>query len=237
MTLGREKVADKILIDRKILEDIHGSIQNAVGSTDYRDIEAKILFLFEAKLAQVLEEEVRLLENVAKGLSKPSPTVVFENDQFIIPKNLKQTIRKVFVHLFRNSMDHGIESSDDRLKTGKPAAGKITITVVEEEQGLLIHYRDDGAGLNLEKIRDLARERGFLDGDSKLEDGNIAELIFSPGFSTAEQVSDISGRGIGMDAVREFVGEVGGNIEIHLDQQGLGTQRTFAFDIRLPYEN
>jgi signal transduction histidine kinase len=102
-------------------------ISKASSECDIREAENRILFLFESRLEQVIQDEVALLESVSRNLHKLSPNVVFANDRFIIPDDLKPLMRKVFVHLLRNSIDHGIEREDERVAKGKSPRGEISV--------------------------------------------------------------------------------------------------------------
>lgn len=126
------------------------------------------------------------------------------------------------VHLLRNSMDHGIESSETRLLYGKPEQGIINLSASHSEGQILISIRDDGAGINTTQIEAKAIERGLISPDHDLSDEALHQLIFEPGFSTAEHVSDVSGRGVGMDVVRTSIDALRGRIKIQ-SKQGQGT--------------
>ena len=128
-----------------------------------------------------------------------------------------------FEHLLRNCVAHGIESPVDRMAAGKEAAGLITIELRQEGNDVSVEFRDDGAGLDLKRIREKAMSSGLIAPDQTIDDLQAADLIFMPGFSTAAQVTALAGRGIGMDVVRSEVNAVGGRIEIST-AAGLGTQ-------------
>ncbi len=118
-----------------------------------------------------------------------------------------------FEHLLRNAVAHGIEAPDARLAAGKDAAGTITIGLAQEGNEVALEFRDDGAGLNLARIRERALASGLLQHDTKVSDAELANMIFMPGFSTADSVSELAGRGVGMDVVRAEVNAMGGRIE------------------------
>ena len=133
-------------------------------------------------------------------------------------------------HMIRNSIDHGIESEEDRKLAGKSEAGAISIGLVREGGDIVIQIADDGRGLNIESIRRRAIEMGLMAEDSDLSDQEIIQFIFQPGFSTTEEVTQVSGRGVGMDVVNSQVRELGGFVQI-VTRKGEGTQ----FSIRLPF--
>ena len=134
-----------------------------------------------------------------------------------------------FEHLLRNAVAHGIESADVRLAAGKPAAGTITIQVSQESNDVSVSFQDDGGGLHAERIRQKAIANGVIGADDALSDAEAANLIFMPGFSTAESVTELAGRGIGMDVVRSEVNALGGRIETQTTE-GQGTK----FNLVLP---
>ena len=134
-----------------------------------------------------------------------------------------------FEHLLRNCVAHGIEEPDVRVAAGKPATGTITVDLRHEGNDVSVEFRDDGAGLNLARIREKAVAQGLLQADDELSDDVAANLIFMPGFSTATEVTGLSGRGIGMDVVRSEINALGGRIETST-QTGQGT----AFRMVLP---
>ncbi len=126
------------------------------------------------------------------------------------------------VHLIRNSIDHGIEIPEARQAAGKEKTGTIHLSAEHAESHVVIRIRDDGAGLNTSRIRDKAIEKGLITPDSQLSDDEVNNLIFEPGFSTAQQVSDVSGRGVGMDVVKRSIQELGGHVSIN-SEHGCGT--------------
>lgn len=132
-------------------------------------------------------------------------------------------------HLVRNAIDHGIEPAEQRLAAGKPAEGQLSLNAYHDSGMIVIEVTDDGRGLNTQRIREKAIERGLLDPQASLSDADIHMLIFAAGFSTADAVSDLSGRGVGMDVVRSAIDALRGSIEIE-SQPGLGC----TFRVRLP---
>ncbi len=146
-----------------------------------------------------------------------------------VDKTVIEKIGDPLVHLVRNSLDHGIEMPEDRIAAGKPETGKIRLIASHKGGNIVIEIRDDGRGLNRDKILEKALEKGVISDASNLSDKQIYELIFEPGFSTADQISDVSGRGVGMDVVRRNINELGGGIEIE-SNPGQGS----AIIIRLP---
>jgi len=150
-------------------------------------------------------------------------------EQTELDKTVMEKIGDPLVHLVRNSIDHGIEMPEDRLAAGKKESGTIELNAFHKGGNIIIEIKDDGAGFNKDRIKAKAVERELIGSDENLSDEKIYDLIFQPGFSTAEQLSDISGRGVGMDVVRRNIRELGGNIDVK-SEEGRGT----TFTIRLP---
>jgi chemosensory pili system protein ChpA (sensor histidine kinase/response regulator) len=134
-----------------------------------------------------------------------------------------------FEHMIRNSLDHGIESPEERRRAGKPTTGKISIVVIQEGSEIVIRFSDDGAGLNIEAIRNKAIERGLLDVSANLTDEETIQFILVAGFSTATKITHLSGRGVGMDVVHNEVKQLGGTMSVDT-RRGAGA----AFIVRLP---
>ena len=133
-------------------------------------------------------------------------------------------------HMLRNALDHGIEIAADRIKAGKPEVGKVTLSLSREGGDVVLRMRDDGGGINDEKVREKAISQGLVSADAKASRHEILQFIMLPGFSTAEKVTQISGRGVGMDVVASEIKQMGGTIEID-STFGKGTE----FTVRLPF--
>jgi len=139
-----------------------------------------------------------------------------------LDKTILEKISDPLVHLVRNSLDHGLETPEQRTAGGKSPNGTIELGAFHEGGSIIIEVRDDGAGLNKKKILQKARERGLVAADQELTDDQIDNLIFMPSFSTADQVSDVSGRGVGMDVVRRNINDLGGTVQI-FSKEGIGS--------------
>lgn len=169
----------------------------------------------------------RVVRDLASKLNKQVELVtVGENTE--LDKGLIEKIADPLTHLVRNSLDHGIELPEKRVASGKPAKGTITLSASHQGGSIVIEVADDGAGLNRDKILAKAMERGLPASDS-MSDNEVWMLIFEPGFSTADVVTDVSGRGVGMDVVRRNISEMGGNVEIE-SVTGVGSKMV----VRLP---
>lgn len=149
-----------------------------------------------------------------------------------VDKTVVELISDPLVHLVRNSLDHGIEMPAERLAAGKPETGTVTLEAYHRGGNIVIEVGDDGRGLNKSKLRAKAVEKGLIQDDAVLTDKQTYELIFMPGFSTAEQLTDVSGRGVGMDVVRRNIQALGGNIEI-VSELGSGTTMAIHLPLTL----
>ena len=143
-------------------------------------------------------------------------------------------LKNVFTHLLRNSVDHGLEPAAERVAAGKPATGRIALALDVAGDTARLVLQDDGRGLALDRIRAKAVAQGLVADGEQLADAEVAQLIFASGFSTADQVTEVSGRGVGMDAVRGFLNEVGGDAAIELLPAAGGAGRPFRLVVSLP---
>jgi two-component system chemotaxis sensor kinase CheA len=171
----------------------------------------------------------RLVHDLGRKLSKTVELKV-TGEQTEVDKTVLERLSDPLVHLIRNSMDHGIERPDVRRECGKPDAGTLHLHAEHHGGAIVIEISDDGAGLNEGRILDRARERGLVAKDVSLSSAEIQALIFAPGFSTADQLTDLSGRGVGMDVVRSNVEDLGGRIDL-TSRAGFGT--TIAIQLPL----
>jgi two-component system chemotaxis sensor kinase CheA len=170
----------------------------------------------------------RVVRDISLELGK-NVRLEIKGEKTELDKRMIDELGDPLIHLVRNSIDHGIEPADVRARRGKPAVGTICLEAVHSGNSVFIHVRDDGGGINLDKIRQRAIERGLVAPDGSLSEQELIQFIWHPGFSTAETVSDISGRGVGMDIVKTRIAELNGAIEIK-HKTGQGT----TFIIRLP---
>jgi len=175
------------------------------------------------------------LPSLASELGKPAPAVRIDDNGYRLRSPAVRILRDVFMHLLRNSMDHGLESGDERRAKGKPAAGTIDIEVGLDHNMLQVTLTDDGRGLALHRIRGIAVQRGWITSETYVTDEQIAQFIFRPGFSTAAEVTEVSGRGVGMDAVQDFVRREHGRIELRFTDDRKGAEfRQFQTVVCLP---
>lgn len=187
-------------------------------------------------LKEVLSGIIDSLPSLANEINKEPPKVNIKDHGIFLTKPAHEFLRNSFTHLFRNSMDHGIEATEKRLARGKTKNGNIILEMTQKQGNLLLHYQDDGAGLNLKRIRQKAIEQNLLSSHETISPETLANYIFAPGFSTAKKVSTISGRGVGMDAVKNIIEENGGSITITVQNQNESPSHSlpFSFQVELP---
>jgi two-component system chemotaxis sensor kinase CheA len=178
-----------------------------------RELQESVMNIRMLPISFVFSRFPRLAHDISSKLGKKIELkLVGENTE--VDKTVVELLSDPLVHLVRNSLDHGIEMPDVRLAAGKPETGTVTLEAYHRGGNIVIEVKDDGKGLDKDKLRAKAIEKGLIDPDAILTDKQTYELIFMPGFSTAEQLTDISGRGVGMDVVRRNIQALGGNIEI-----------------------
>ncbi|MDD5758155.1 MAG: chemotaxis protein CheA, partial [Desulfobulbaceae bacterium] len=173
----------------------------------------------------------RLVRDLSQELGKEVDVETFGEDTEL-DKTVIERLNDPLVHIIRNSIDHGIEMPEDRLKAGKPAHGKVLLGAEHSGDSVLISIRDDGAGLNRETLRAKAVEKGLISATAELTDQEIFAQIFAPGFSTAAKVTNVSGRGVGMDVVKRGIDGLRGSISID-SQLGTGTTITLKIPLTL----
>lgn len=192
-----------------------------------RDLQEAVMSIRMIPMSTVFSRFPRMLRDLANKLGKKI-NLVTQGEATELDKGLVEKITDPLTHLVRNSLDHGIEMPEDRIKAGKSEQGTLTLSAAHQGGSIVIEVRDDGRGMNREKLIRKARERG-IDAPDTMTDSEVWMLIFAPGFSTAEQVTDVSGRGVGMDVVRKNIAALNGSVEID-SVEGVGMR----VSIRLP---
>jgi two-component system chemotaxis sensor kinase CheA len=165
-------------------------------------------------------------------LDKEPPHLQISDNYVRLSKDIVPMLRNVFMHVFRNSLDHGLESTEQRLAKGKAAYGLINLAVALDADQVLFSFSDDGKGLALQSIKNKAIANGQLTAEQVVSDEQIAELIFLSGLSTAIEVTNVSGRGVGMDAIRKFLQKYHGNVQI-VFPSGAAVDGYRAFELRI----
>lgn len=200
----------------------HGDLLNSMGQLERnaRDLQESVMSIRMMPMEYVFSRFPRLVRDLASKLGKEVELTLLGSSTEL-DKSLIERIIDPLTHLVRNSLDHGIETPEKRLAASKTAVGNLTLSAEHQGGNICIEVIDDGAGLNRERILAKALSSGLPVSDS-MSDEQVGMLIFAPGFSTAEQVTDVSGRGVGMDVVKRNIQEMGGHVEIS-SKQGKGT--------------
>ncbi|WP_176737023.1 7TM diverse intracellular signaling domain-containing protein [Oligoflexus tunisiensis] len=184
--------------------------------------------MYRDSFARIARSQMTALKKISEGLGKSLPMLIIDESPCLFDEPSKQLLSSILMHLFRNSLDHGIESPEERQRKGKRIEGSIFLQLEETDTRIMIHYKDDGRGLNIEKIRLKALEKGLIRMSDAPKLAELAGLVLVSGFSTADKITEISGRGVGMDAVRMSLENVGGRIEIILDEPSALKETSFA---------
>ncbi|MCW8328199.1 chemotaxis protein CheA [Photobacterium sp. SDRW27] len=207
-------------------------MSKAVSNLDVvtADLQGAVMKTRMQPIKKVFGRFPRVVRDLARSLKKD---IVLEmrGEETDLDKNLVEALADPLVHLVRNSVDHGIEMPDVREKAGKPRVGTVLLSASQEGDHILLTIEDDGGGMDPDKLRKIAVDRGVMDADSasRLTDSECYNLIFAPGFSTKKEISDISGRGVGMDVVKTGISQLNGSISID-SALGKGTR----IDIKVP---
>ena len=178
-----------------------------------RELQENVMQIRMVPISNAFNRLPRMIHDLTSKLGKKIDLKMV-GEQTELDKTVLESIGDPLVHLVRNAVDHGIEMPDERVAAGKPETGEIQLNAYHESGNIIIEIVDDGGGINCEKVLGKAKERGLVGSDERLEDSEVFDLLFHPGFSTAEQVSDVSGRGVGMDVVKRNIQALGGAVEV-----------------------
>lgn len=224
INLVGELVITQSMLDQSVsqLDGSNSELSNGMSllQRNARDLQEAVMSIRMVQMDFVFSRFPRQIRDLAGKLNKEVELVTIGKSTEL-DKSLVERIIDPLSHLVRNSLDHGIESPEKRLAAGKPRKGTLTLSARHQGGNILIEVIDDGAGLNREKLLEKARSNGLAAPDSMTND-EVWQLIFAPGFSTAEVVTDISGRGVGMDVVKRNIQSLGGHVQI-LSREGEGT--------------
>lgn len=193
-----------------------------------RDLQENVMRIRMLPINFVFSRFPRLVRDIAQKLNKQVELKLI-GEQTELDKTVMEKISDPMVHLVRNSLDHGLETVEKRLQAGKDPVGTVTLNAFHQGGNIVIEIMDDGQGLNTKKIQEKAIANGLISADNHLSNEEINELIFMPGFSTMDEVSDLSGRGVGMDVVKRNIQSLNGSVEV-TSAPGVGS----TFTIRLP---
>lgn len=222
--VGELVITQSMLAQRSTALDpvVHADLLNSMGQLERnaRDLQESVMSIRMMPMEYVFSRFPRLVRDLAAKLDKQVELTQIGSSTEL-DKSLIERIIDPLTHLVRNSLDHGIESPEKRIAAGKSPVGNLTLLAEHQGGNICIEVIDDGAGLNRERILAKALSQGLAVNEN-MSDEDVGMLIFAPGFSTAEKVTDVSGRGVGMDVVKRNIQEMGGHVEIHF-QAGKGT--------------
>ena len=223
------------------LEDNHdtGDVAQSLSETTYSlarisdDLQDTIMKVRMVPVSTVFTRFPRLVRDLARKSGK-DVELIMEGEETELDKSVVEVIGDPLVHLIRNSMDHGVEMAEDRIAVGKPAQGKIWLRAFHRGNSVAIEIEDDGKGIDPVKMRAVAVKKGLMTAEEAnlLDDREAIELIFAPGFSSAEKITDISGRGVGMDVVRTNIKNLKGSVSI-TSEVNKGTRITLSLPLTL----
>jgi chemosensory pili system protein ChpA (sensor histidine kinase/response regulator) len=219
---------------------VHGNLVNAVDETEKallaqarlnRDLQQDLMRVRMVPFGSLQERLYRVVRQSAKEVGKRA-NLDIKGTQVELDRSVLERITGPFEHLLRNAVTHGIESPDKRRAASKPEIGEIRLELKQEGNEVQLSLSDDGAGLDIDRIREKAIEKGLMGADTTLTEAEIADFIFHAGFSTAAEVSQLAGRGVGMDVVRSEVAALGGRVEMRFTR-GQGTRFTIYLPLTL----
>ena len=207
----------------------------AVGLDDLeqltREIQDSVMAIRAQPVRPIFQRMSRVVREVADMTGK-SVRLISEGENCEVDKTVIERLTDPLTHMIRNAIDHGLEKPEDRVKAGKPEQGVVRMTAAHRSGRVIIEVSDDGCGINRERVKEIAVKKGIIDAGAQLADNEIDDLIFAPGFSTASSVSDVSGRGVGMDVVKRSIQALGGRIAIS-SKPGKGTVFTLSLPLTL----
>ncbi len=226
--VGELVIAQAMLVQRLDGANVNATEELSLLESLTRDIQESAMSIRAQPIASVFSRVPRILRDLATSTGKHVRLEV-HGETTELDKTVIERLGEPLTHLIRNAVDHGIEKAEDRIAAGKSPEGTLTLSAEHRSGRIVISISDDGAGINREVVLAKAIEKGIVNPEAQLSAEEIDNLIFAPGFSTAKQISNISGRGVGMDVVRQNVKELGGRITIE-STPGKGT----AFILTMP---
>ncbi|HTN44013.1 MAG TPA: chemotaxis protein CheA [Nitrospiria bacterium] len=205
-------------------------LQKAYQALDRRvgDLQEGLVEIRMIPIGQVFDRLVRVVRKLSRELGKEIDLQI-TGEETKLDKSMIEEIADPLMHLIRNSLDHGIELKEDRVKAGKPEIGIINLRAIQKGNNVVIEVEDDGVGVDLAKVYKKGLERGLLDKNKEYDQRELINVLFAPGFSTAEEVTEVSGRGVGLDVVAKNISKLSGLVDVETEM-GKGTK----FSITLP---
>ncbi|MEK7683719.1 MAG: chemotaxis protein CheA, partial [Nitrospirota bacterium] len=195
------------------------------------ELQTQVLEIRMVPIGQIFSRLAQVIRKYSRETEKRIELVMYGEDTEI-DKYIAEEVIDPLMHLVRNAIDHGIESEEERKKNGKKESGTIILKASQRGNHVIIEVKDDGGGINIQRVKEKAIEKGLLDKSAELDEKELVNFIFTPGFSTKEVVSEVSGRGVGMDVVKEKLAAIGGFAEIDTNK-GRGTAVTLTIPITL----
>ena len=233
--VGELVIQQAMLAQRVVESGLARSSGISVGLEDLelltREIQDSVMAIRAQPVKSVFQRMPRLVREVAEMTGK-RVRLVTDGEATEVDKTVVERLAEPITHMLRNAIDHGLEGPDDRIAAGKPVEGTVRMVALHRSGRIVIEISDDGRGINRERVRGIAVSRGLIAEDAVLSDEEVDNLIFLPGFSTADAVSDISGRGVGMDVVRRSIQALGGRISI-ASTPGKGSTFTLSLPLTL----
>ncbi|MEP9400160.1 chemotaxis protein CheA [Mesorhizobium sp. KR2-14] len=231
-----ELVINQAMLSQRVIEAGHAPGSAVVIGLDEleqltREIQDCVMAIRAQAVKSVFQRMPRLVREVA-GLTGKQVRLVTEGEGTEVDKTVIDRLNDPLTHMIRNAIDHGLETPDQRLAAGKPAEGLVRLSAMHRSGRIVIEVADDGAGINRAKVKQLAVDKGLIAADAVLSDDEVDNLIFLPGFSTATEVSNISGRGVGMDVVKRSIQALGGRLSI-ASRPGRGSTFTLSLPLTL----
>ncbi len=236
INLVGELVINQAMLSQSVVEnDTNGTSSINMGLEELqqltREIQDSVMAIRAQPVKPVFQRMSRIVREVADMVGK-SIRLVTEGENTEVDKTVIDKLAEPLTHMIRNAVDHGIESPEKRTAAGKDPEGTIKLTAKHRSGRILIELQDDGAGINRERVKQKAIDNDLISPDANLTDEEIDNLIFAPGFSTADKISDISGRGVGMDVVKRSIQALGGRINI-TSKPGQGSVFTMSLPLTL----
>jgi two-component system chemotaxis sensor kinase CheA len=233
--VGELVINQAVLAQRAAESGLAQQTDVAMGLDDLeqltREIQDSVMAIRAQPVKSVFQRMPRLVREVAAIVNK-EVRLVTEGENTEVDKTVIERLSDPITHMIRNAIDHGLESTEKRIAAGKPAEGLVRLAAFHRSGRIVIEVSDDGAGINRPRVREIAVDKGLIDPNLQLTDEEIDNLIFLPGFSTASAVSNISGRGVGMDVVKRSIGSLGGRIAI-VSTPGKGSTFTMSLPLTL----
>ncbi|NEX95050.1 chemotaxis protein CheA, partial [Caulobacter sp. 17J65-9] len=231
-----ELVIQQAMLSQRVGESgLARSSNVAVGLEDLeqltREIQDSVMAIRAQPVKSVFQRMPRLVRECAEMTGK-KVRLVTEGEGTEVDKTVIERLSDPITHMLRNAIDHGLETPDERAAAGKPAEGVVRLAALHRSGRIIIEVQDDGKGINRPRVRKIAVDKGLIAEDAILSDDEVDNLIFLPGFSTADAVSDLSGRGVGMDVVKRSIGALGGRISIS-SIPGQGSKFTLSLPLTL----